>query len=85
MLKCARNFRNGFGTDRCDKCDVVDDESHRINHCKKWQNINRFRDNKKIIYSDILSNDTEKCYAVVQVILSVWDLENGKNEMRRTM
>ena len=85
MLKCASNFRNGFGTDKCDKCNVVDDESHRINHCKKWQNINRFEDSEKIIFTDIFSNDTEKCLAVVQVILSVWDLGNGKNEMRQTM
>ena len=85
MLKCASNFRNGFGTDKCDKCNVVDDESHRINHCKKWQNINRFEDSEKIIFTDIFSNDTKKCFAVVQVILSVWDLGNGKNEMRQTM
>ena len=83
MLKCASNFHNGFGTKICDECKVNDDESHRINDCRKWQGMNRYGADNKIDYSDIYSNDTAKCFAIVQIILSMWDLESGKNEMRK--
>ena len=82
MLKCASNYHNGFGTKICDECKVKDDEAHRINYCKKWQSINLYAVDDKIDYNDIYSGNTDKCFAVVQIILALWDLENGKNEMR---
>ena len=82
MLKCANNFSNGFKSKMCDKCGVLDNESHRINECPKWQNINLFASDEKINYADIYSHDIDMCLAVIDIILSIWDLENGKNEMR---
>ena len=83
MLKCTNNFSCGYGTKMCDTCNVLDDESHRINHCGKWQGANLHKNNSKIDYSEIFSDDTSKCLQIVKLILSLWDLENGKNEMRR--
>ena len=82
MLKCASNFHNGFGSKICNECKVKDDENHRINNCVKWQGTNRYGKMDKIVYNDIYSNDTEKCFEVIRIILSLWDLESGKNEMR---
>ena len=82
MLKCANNFSTGFGTKNCDVCGVIDNEDHRINYCKKWENINRCCSDEKIDFSDIFLDDYEKCLVVVECVLSIWDLNNGKNEMR---
>ena len=83
MLKCTNNFSCGYGTKMCDTCNVIDDESHRINHCGKWQGANLHGNNNKIDYGKIFSDDTSECLEIVKIILSLWDLENGKNEMRR--
>ena len=82
MLKCANNFSVGHGTKTCDICGVLDNESHRINDCTKWRDVNVHTSGQKINYDDIYSDDTDKCWAIVSIILSMWDLENGRNEMR---
>ena len=83
MLQCAQNFSNGYGSKLCSKCKVVDDESHRINWCDRWRSINLCDSETKLNYSDIFSDDIKKCMKVVETIISIWDLENGKNEMRQ--
>ena len=82
MLKCASNFSTGFGTKNCDVCGVVDNEEHRINTCKKWETVNRYHSAQKIRFNDIFLDDYEKCLVVVECILTIWDLNNGRNEMR---
>ena len=61
---------------------MVDDETHRINDCKTFGAMNRYNSLEKITFDDIYANEVEKNLHVVQAILSVWDLENGRNEMR---
>ena len=63
-------------------CHVFDNEDHRINECEKWRRTNLCDNDGKISFSDIFSYDDEKVDSVMRVILSVWNLENGKNEMR---
>ena len=82
MLKCANNLSNGQGTRMCEICGIPDNESHRINYCKKWHQTNLYESIDKIDFNDIYCNDTEKCLAIVKIVLTLWDLENGKNEMR---
>lgn len=84
MLKCANNFSTGFGSKLCAECNIIDSEDHRINACKRWSNINLCNSQTKLNFDDIYSEDTVKCLKVVETILSLWDLENGRNEMRST-
>ena len=76
-------FSKGYGTKNCDICGVVDDESHRINWCQKWGDVNRYHNDEKVAFDDIYSGDVEKCLSVVNSVLSIWYLRNGKNEIRR--
>ena len=85
MLKCANNFSSGHGTKMCDVCKVVDDEDHRINTCRKWGVANLINSTEVVTYGDIYLDDYERCLVVVETILKLWDLENGKNEMRRPL
>ena len=83
MLKCANNFSYGHGTKDCNSCKVIDDETHRINNCKIWDKINLYNKTEKISFDDIYSDDYDKCITVVKAILSMWDFDNGKNEMKQ--
>ena len=82
MLKCANNFSHGSGGKLCKECAVIDDEDHRINYCKKWETVNLYNAQDKIAFDDIYSKELDKCEAVINKILSVWDLDNGKNDIR---
>ena len=82
MLDCANNYSMKYGGKNCRNCGVLDDETHRINHCKLYENINRFNSSEKVIFDDIYSNDHNLGRQIVSIVMSMWDLESGKNEMR---
>ena len=82
MLDCASNYSTKYGGKICRNCNAVDDEAHRINHCTLYEHINHFHSSEKIIFDDIYSSDERLCYEIVRIIMTMWDLENGKNEMR---
>ena len=82
MLECAANFENKYGGKKCRTCNVIDNESHRINSCKVYESINLCNSSESIDFNCIYSNETVKCMKVVERILMTWDLVNGKNVMR---
>ena len=82
MLDCANNYAHKYGTKVCDVCQQLDDESHRINHCKKWRTTNLYDSSLKVDFSKIVSRDPETLGRLGHVIVKIWDLENGKNTMR---
>ena len=85
MLQCANNFACKFKRKLCMSCGVVDDENHRINHCVKWARTNRKESPIKTNFGDIYSSDDDKCQAVLNQIMRLWDLANEKNEMRKNL
>ena len=82
MLKCKDNFSYGSKLRECDTCRVKDDEDHRINGCILYRTINLYDSNEKINFSDIYSEKTDEVSKVVDIILRLWDLGTGRNEMR---
>ena len=82
MLKCRANFSSSFKDKNCPKCNSIDDENHRMNNCILFKNINLFDSNEKVDYSLIYSDDLNDVLKVVTVILKMWDLGFGKNDMR---
>ena len=82
MLECGSNYK-GTMKEICNECQTIDNEDHRINNCPKWEYVNFCNDKCKINFDDIYSDNYERCLEVVESILRMWDLENGKNEMRR--
>ena len=82
MLQCAANFSSGYGGKLCKKCGVVDDESHRINICTEWKELNLCEQDEKIDFEHIFSDNQNKSMHVVKKIMEMWDLGNGRNGMR---
>ena len=76
MMQCAANFSNG--------CNVVDDESHRMNHCPKWGSINLADLDEYIDYDLIHAECEEDSMRVARLILTLWDLGNNRNCMAST-
>ena len=83
MLQCAANYSMGYGSKLCKECGVTDDEDHRINHCKLWSDINLLTSSVKLNFDDIYSDDRTRSLLVIERVLLMWDLGNGKNIMRR--
>ena len=82
MLQCAANYCTGYGTKECRECGVIDDENHRINYCKIWRDVNLYDSCDKINFDDIYGEDRAKSLIIIERVLLMWDLGNGKNSMR---
>ena len=81
MLMCASNYSMIFGGKMCATCEVIDDKNHRVNYCILWSATNLYNSEEKIDFQSIYSNDGYESARVVQRILMMWDLGNGKNAM----
>ena len=55
MLECGKNMK-GTISEKCQSCDSLDDENHRLNYCPKWRN-SRYGD---VDVNDIYSSDSQK-------------------------
>ena len=82
MLDCAVNYHGKYGTKMCTLCKVIDDENHRINYCKKWQNVNLYKTDYILNFDTVFSDNIEEIRQISNCLGSIWNLENGKNEMR---
>lgn len=82
MLACKNNYRHQYGSQMCEVCKTVDDEQHRINMCVIWRTVNRYDSNDKVDFADVYRDECDILFDISTVILSVWNLQNGKNEIR---
>jgi hypothetical protein len=79
MLECAANYEMKYGTKECRDCGIIDDESHRINYCKKEEATGLCRSDVKVDFEMVYSDDMKECIVIVERILLMWDLSNDKN------
>ena len=63
-----------------DKC--RENSSAAMNDCKKWEGINMYGKQGAIEFDCIYSENHEECGTIVDNIVKMWDIENGKNTMR---
>ena len=82
MLCCGANFAMGYGSKNCAQCLKLDDVDHRINYCPKYTETNLSGNEDKMEIEMLYSDDIEKVRPVITQILSMWDLEHGRNIMR---
>ena len=82
MLDCRANFSAGYGNKQCLRCDVEDNEVHRMNECPLYGSVNRVDSDQKVDFGKIYSNSIDDVRPVIDAILEMWDLEHSKNKMR---
>ena len=81
MLDCANNYKYGNKGELCSMCNTTDDENHRINFCKKFSGMNLCDSLVKFDFRSIYSMNHETVDRAIDVVSSLWNLRNGKNEM----
>ena len=81
MLKCTNNFKSGLGKAQCNNCKVIDDEN-RINSCYLYRELNLYFSPIKYKFQSIILDNEDAINRTVEVVEHLWNLENGRNEMR---
>ena len=82
MLQCDINYK-GTSPETCKKCNVIDDENHRMNECPNWRNTTESQNNSTVNFRDIYSNDPQTLQKVIKHIQGVWELSLGNGTMKR--
>ena len=82
MLECGKNFK-GSMRETCSKCDVIDDENHRLNHCAIYRNVNLFDTQQKIDFFDVYSTDVNTVKTAIKHIENVWNVTNAHGSMNK--
>ena len=82
MLECGQNFK-GTISEKCDLCDALDDENHRLNYCSKYRDTNFFDDTEKADFNAIYSNNVEILREIIPKIERVWNLRTAHGIMNR--
>ena len=83
MLECGTNFK-GTICEICRICRTVDDESHRLNYCKKYRHINLYDEECKVTFSDIYSSDVNVLKQMIPYIDKVWNTRNANGTMNHS-
>ena len=81
-LECATNYKHGYGGEICKTCSVIDDENHRINKCSRFKETNLYHSPLEYDFYGIYTDDDDNVDRTIEVIGHIWNLENGRNEMR---
>ena len=53
-----------------------------MNECVKYRDVNWYDDQQKVPFDKIYSDEIDSVMPVVNAILTLWDLRNGKNKIR---
>ena len=80
MLECGKNYQ-GTREVMCNTCHAVDDESHRLNQCVKYRDMNFYDCDTKVDFSMIYSNDVKILKDLVCKITKVWNTRNANGTM----
>ena len=76
MLECGKNFK-GTIRENCTKCEIFDDENHRLNHCPMYSSVNLFDSQLKANFNDVFSSDMNTVKSIIKHIEKVWDVTNA--------
>ena len=80
MLECGINYK-GTMSDRCTACNEVDNEEHRLNSCKKFEDINYCNSASKIPFRSVYSKDPDVLQRSLWHISKVWNTKNGNGSI----
>ena len=83
MLQCGKNYK-GTMTDKCDKCNCIDDENHRLNYCIKWKDLNLYHETEKVDFNLVYSDKIEEIRYVIERVERIWNTRNSHGTMNHT-
>ena len=80
MLECGQNFK-GSMKEICNICKVIDDENHRLNHCKNFKEVNFYDYIDKVEFEYINSDDITVLREIIPKIEKVWNTRTAHGTM----
>ena len=80
MLECGENFK-GSMKEICNICKVIDDENHRLNHCKNFKEVNFYDYIDKVEFEYINSDDITVLREIIPKIEKVWNTRTAHGTM----
>ena len=83
MLECRTNFK-GTMEEGCKTCSVTDNEDHRLNDCKNWEQTNYRNHPYHANFNDIFSVDNDVLDRIIIDIEKVWDVKYANGGMRKS-
>ncbi len=60
---------------------MIDDETHRMNYCEKYQETNFFHSQEKVDFNMIFSSDINDLRNIIPKISQVWNTKNAHGTM----
>ena len=75
MLECGHNYKGTLSSE-CVICKCLDDEEHRMNHCRKLAEVNYHNQAEKVNFDTIYTNDVDTLKIIVERISRV-ECRNG--------
>ena len=82
MLECGKNFGGTIGG-TCGQCNTHDDETHRLNHCTKWREINYLDKDEKVDFELVYSRDVNTLKNVMKKLQPIWNTKNTPGNMNK--
>ena len=82
MLECGANRKETM-SEKCRNCDVVDNETHRLNECTNFNHMNLAHNSEKCTFSDIYSGNELALDKVITNIERVWEFRHANGKVRK--
>ena len=76
MLECGQNFKGSL-RETCAHCNEPDNENHRLNFCKRYEDINLYNSDSKANFDDIYSDNIQTIKGIVTHIEKVWNVRTA--------
>ena len=82
MLDCGKNLK-GSMPETCNRCNEIDDEDHRLNHCIMYKENNLYESEEKADFNKIYSEDIDILKTILPHIQKVWNTKTARGSMMK--
>ena len=68
----------------CKTCNVLDDEDHRLNECRVYNDMNLVNKSTKANFGDVYSDENDKLNSILAHIENLWEFRYANGRIRKT-
>ena len=62
---------------------MIDNEDHRLNHCKRFKEFNYYNNEEKVQFEKIFTNDVATLKDIIPKIEQVWNTRRAHGMMNQ--
>ena len=83
MLECGNNLKETM-PEMCKTCNVLDDEDHRLNECRVYNDMNLVNKSTKANFGDVFSDENDKLNSILDHIENLCEFLYANGRIRKT-